>query len=144
MNRKRYSGNPLSVRLIETVEFGTKDSARALEITSLNLNLWLKRIGGIPSSTEVFYKRQNRRCLTWILANHVLQSYHRVYGVLSKCRSQLEDKIGDKLIVQEKWGSRWARFYFERREGSMTEELKKWAVDTMIQLYDIVLPFLKS
>jgi hypothetical protein len=48
---------------------------------------------------------------------------------------QLELEIGEKLTFQEQWGSKWSRVYAIHNEGKMTEELKAWAVETMIKFY---------
>lgn len=58
--------------------------------------------------------------------------------------TRLELEIGEKLTFQEQWGSKWSRIYVIRNEGKMTEELKKWAVDTMIKFYKVFKPRLDS
>jgi len=54
--------------------------------------------------------------------------------------TQLELEIGEKLIFQEQWGSKWSRVYTIRNEGKMTEELKAWAVETIIRFYKAFKP----
>jgi hypothetical protein len=56
----------------------------------------------------------------------------------------IEKVIGEKVIFQEKWGTRWSRLYLEKKEGNMTEELKTWAVEKMAALYTFLQPKLET
>lgn len=59
-------------------------------------------------------------------------------------KEQLEDIIGQPLIIQKDWGKQWSRIYFEKQEGKMTEELKEWAIETMVQMYKFLFPILET
>lgn len=43
----------------------------------------------------------------------------------------IEQETDANLIVQENWGQRWSRLYFEFPSGVINEELKKWAIEKM-------------
>ncbi len=58
--------------------------------------------------------------------------------------TQLETEIGEKLIFQEQWGTKWSRVYTICNEGKMTEEPKAWAVETMIKFYRAFKPRLDN
>lgn len=58
--------------------------------------------------------------------------------------SQLEAEIGEQLLFQEQWGSKWSRIYTIRNEGKMTDELKDWAITTMIKFYKAFKPRLDN
>jgi hypothetical protein len=64
----------------------------------------------------------------------------KIMGSLEKFKTEIERKTGEKVIFQKDWGKIWSRLYLEKEEGSMTEELKKWAVDKMEILYKILQP----
>ncbi|MGE5574812.1 MAG: hypothetical protein ACM3UL_01640 [Ignavibacteria bacterium] len=81
MNKHRETEKkPLNKRLIREVSDNNREYCRALEMTSLNINLWLKRAGILPDSPEEIASKY-RRCLAWILSNHIVQRFHKKYGV---------------------------------------------------------------
>ena len=55
-------------------------------------------------------------------------------------KDEIEKETGETVIFQEDWGKAWARLYLEKHEGRMTEELKRWAVDKMAILYNLLQP----
>lgn len=68
---------------------------------------------------------------------HILQLF-------KKDASLLEKEIGEKLEFQENWGKRWSRLYATRNEGEMTEDLREWAIDTMVKFYKVLKPRLDT
>ncbi|GAB4270781.1 hypothetical protein [Thermincola ferriacetica] len=81
MNKHRETEKkPLNKRLIREVSDNNREYCKALEMTSLNINLWLKRAGTLPDSPEEIASKY-RRCLAWILSNHIVQRFHKKYGV---------------------------------------------------------------
>jgi len=64
---------------------------------------------------------------------------------INKLSPQLEEITGEKVVVQENWGSRgWAKLYIEKSEREITDELKKWAVDNMVIFYKLLQPELNK
>ncbi len=55
--------------------------------------------------------------------------------------AELEKKIGESLAF-EFWRRKWARVYTLREPIQLTEELKQWAVDTMVRFYEAFKPLL--
>ena len=67
----------------------------------------------------------------------------RNQAILHKVKNkftQLELEIREKLTFQDQWGSQWSRVYTMSNEGDMTEELKTWAVETMIKFHKTLKP----
>jgi hypothetical protein len=52
----------------------------------------------------------------------------------------IEKETSESLIIQENWGQRWSRLYMEYPHGEITEELKKWAIEKMKVLINILQP----
>lgn len=61
--------------------------------------------------------------------------------IVAKYKFELDTVTGEKLVIQEEWGQRWSRIYYEKKEGNITEDLKQWAVDLMIKFYNTVSPY---
>jgi hypothetical protein len=59
---------------------------------------------------------------------------------LEGLKAEIEKKSGEKVIFQKDWNRFWSRLYIEKQEGSMTEELKQWAVEKTEILYKILQP----
>lgn len=59
---------------------------------------------------------------------------------LTVFKDAIEKKTSEKLVIQETWGQKWARFYLEYPSAEITEELKIWAVDKMEMLIKILQP----
>jgi hypothetical protein len=57
-----------------------------------------------------------------------------------KQKAEIEKATGEQVYFLEDWGTKWSRLYLEKKEGAMTEDLKKWAVDKMALLYELLLP----
>jgi hypothetical protein len=62
------------------------------------------------------------------------------FDALSKFIPELEKETGEKVILSKDWGRTWARFYIEKDEGKMTEDLKTWAAEKMGVFYKILQP----
>jgi hypothetical protein len=59
-------------------------------------------------------------------------------AALRKCelmKVEIERRTGEQVVFQEEWGRTWSRLYLEKKEGTMNEGLKVWAVDKMEGLY---------
>ena len=61
-----------------------------------------------------------------------------------KYKEEIEKVTGEKVIFQENWKSLSSRLYLEKKEGTMSEELKIWAVEKMALLYSLVQPKLEA
>lgn len=62
-------------------------------------------------------------------------------GEFIKLKDTLETAVGETMLIQNNWGKNWSRVYFEKPEGKVTEELKEWAVNTMVKFYNVVIPY---
>ena len=47
---------------------------------------------------------------------------------------------GMQLNFQRRWGKKWARIYIANQKTEMDEELKNWAVETMLKFYRVFKP----
>jgi hypothetical protein len=59
---------------------------------------------------------------------------------IEKLKVIIEKEIDEKVIFQKDWGKTWARLYAEKQGGKITEDLKIWAVDKMVQLIELLQP----
>ncbi len=67
----------------------------------------------------------------------------RLFKELESIRVQLEGSIGAPLTFKDTWhGKKWARVYTLREPVELTDELEKWAVETMIKFCDTFQPIL--
>ena len=64
----------------------------------------------------------------------------KLLNKLSVRKDALEKATGEKLIIQESWGHKWSRLYFEYQSGVIDEELKVWAVEKMEVLIKVLQP----
>jgi hypothetical protein len=55
-------------------------------------------------------------------------------------KDEIEKQTGEKVFFVKEWGGAWSRLYITKKEGAMTEELKKWGVEKMEILYKLLLP----
>lgn len=55
-----------------------------------------------------------------------------------KYKEIIEEKTGEPVIIQKNFGTKWARIYIEKNESTITPELKTWALEKMIILYEII------
>jgi len=78
------------------------------------------------------------------LEKPTLEENKRILAVLRAEATTLEKEIGEKLVFQELWGSKWSRIHAIRREGEFTENLKSWAVETMVKFFGALKPRLDS
>jgi len=58
--------------------------------------------------------------------------------------SLLEQKTHEKVTIQKDFGKTWARIYIEKNDGTISDELRNWAVEKMKIFYDIMQPELKK
>ncbi|EKD26972.1 MAG: hypothetical protein ACD_79C00949G0001 [uncultured bacterium] len=59
---------------------------------------------------------------------------------IEKLKDEIEKLTGEKVIFNPKWSGTYARLYLQKNEGSMTEELKIWAIEKMAILYNLLQP----
>jgi hypothetical protein len=64
----------------------------------------------------------------------------RFLNTLEKSTDEIEKAIGEKVIFQPNWGKVAGRLYVQKNEGRMTEELKQWAIEKMVILYNTLQP----
>lgn len=55
-------------------------------------------------------------------------------------RKELETALGVSLKFECPWGKRWARIFVVKMEGHITDEIRRWAVDTMARFFDVFKP----
>lgn len=61
---------------------------------------------------------------------------------LKERQRELEKAVGEPLTFEFPWHGTWARIYTWKELDELTEELKQWAVDTMIRLHEASKPLL--
>ena len=66
----------------------------------------------------------------------------RLLKELKPIKTELERRIGEQLSFQFPWYKKWARIYALKEPLELTEELKEWAVDTMVKFYEVFKPLL--
>lgn len=61
---------------------------------------------------------------------------------LESLKTELETKTGKPLIFDRVWHGkqRWSRVYTLKEQPELTDELKIWAVETMIKFYEVFKP----
>ncbi len=59
---------------------------------------------------------------------------------LKSFKTEIEKETGEEVVFQEQWGKRWSKIYIEKNEGSMTNELMNWCVQTLLILIKILQP----
>ncbi|MCU0612114.1 MAG: hypothetical protein MUE60_10040, partial [Candidatus Eisenbacteria bacterium] len=52
----------------------------------------------------------------------------------------LEKELGSPVVLLKEWRKTWARLYVEKQEGKMTDDLRDWAVDTMLKMIQLLQP----
>ena len=68
----------------------------------------------------------------------------RYLNALRNLKEQLERELGENVIFDDKWLKSSTRILIEKQEGKMTEELKDWAVEKMIKMYNLLQPKLEE
>lgn len=63
---------------------------------------------------------------------------------VKKLKNEIEREAGEKVLIQEDWGKFGSRLYIEKKEGRITEELKKWAIEKMRIFYKLIQPKLEK
>jgi hypothetical protein len=67
----------------------------------------------------------------------------RLLNEIRKSKDEFEKSIGEELIFDSHWhGRRWTRVYMLKPSEGLTEDLKEWAVQTMIKFYEVFKPLL--
>lgn len=66
----------------------------------------------------------------------------RLFDFFKEKEDILKEELGlaEDIQFQFPLGKRWARMYVIKKEGRMTEELKEWAVETMVKFCNILKP----
>ena len=65
-----------------------------------------------------------------------------LFNKLKPLGTELQSDIGEPLVFDDKWRKKWARIYTVKKPVELTEEVKDWAVETMIKFYDVFEPLL--
>ncbi len=68
----------------------------------------------------------------------------RVIDKMERLKEKLERDINEKVIFERDWGKKWSRMYIQKENSEKNEELKRWAVDKMKIMIDILDPELKK
>ena len=64
----------------------------------------------------------------------------RLFDFFKEQEDILKKELDENIQFQFPWGKRWARMYVIKNEGEMTDELKDWAVATMVKFYNVLKP----
>lgn len=64
----------------------------------------------------------------------------QLFDFFKKQEDVFKEELAEDIKFQFPWGERWARMYVIKNEGEMTEELKEWAVATMVKFYNVLKP----
>jgi len=64
----------------------------------------------------------------------------KLLSACAKLKDKLEVALGENLIVQPDWGKTWARLYVEKQQGTITSDLRNWAVEKMQTLIQLLQP----
>ena len=64
----------------------------------------------------------------------------QLFDFFKKQEDVLREELDEDLQFEFPWGKRSARMYVIKDEGEMTEELKDWAVATMVNFYNVLKP----
>ena len=60
-------------------------------------------------------------------------------------KDELEKAMGETLIFEHPWGKKWARIYAKKEYTQINDnELKKWAIETMLTFFRIFKPKLQK
>jgi len=68
----------------------------------------------------------------------------RLLREMLRSKKDIEEKTGEQVFFQENWGKINARLYLRKAERDLTEDLKKWAVEKMEILYNLLQPRLQT
>jgi hypothetical protein len=66
---------------------------------------------------------------------------HHILKEIEVVKDELEEQIGERITFRFPWHKNWARVYAVR-PLEFTDELKEWAVETMIRFYEVFQPVL--
>jgi len=61
-----------------------------------------------------------------------------------KFEGDLKKELQVEEVLFEVWNKRWTRIRVQKNEGTITEELKDWAVEKMIKMYNFLQPKLEE
>jgi len=59
---------------------------------------------------------------------------------MEQLKNVIEKELAEKVIFQKEWGKTFSRLFVEKQEGKITEELKAWAIEKMVNLINILQP----
>ncbi len=65
---------------------------------------------------------------------------HELIKEFEKYKEQLELETKEIINYQETWGTNWSRIFILKNSGQMTDELKKWGIDKMKKMIEILRP----
>ena len=66
---------------------------------------------------------------------------HHILKEIEAVKDELEEQIGEQITFRFPWHKNWARVYAVK-PLEFTDELKEWAVETMIRFYEVFQPVL--
>jgi len=61
-----------------------------------------------------------------------------------KSKTEIESKFDQPVSFERDFTKRWARICIIKNSGVITDELKSWAVETMVQFYNVLHPKLEK
>lgn len=65
---------------------------------------------------------------------------HELIKMFAPYKEQLELGTEEVVNYQETWGTNWSRIFILRNTGQMTDELKKWGIEKMKKMIEILRP----
>ncbi|MFZ2538508.1 MAG: DUF4268 domain-containing protein, partial [Oscillospiraceae bacterium] len=116
------------------------------------------KLGTYPS-TEIFFSKKKSVYFQWAFRGRPRSSFccelhfewnslpeesKSIFRKIVHRKDELEQKLGQPLIIQEEWRKNISRIYIELNEGQITEPLKDWAIGKMVILYETLVPQLKE
>lgn len=67
-----------------------------------------------------------------------------IFDELMKSKTEIESKFDQPVSFERDFTKRWARICIIKNSGVITDELKSWAVETMVQFYNVLHPKLEK
>jgi len=64
----------------------------------------------------------------------------RLFDFFKEKEDVLKKEVDEDIQFQFPWGKRSARLYVIKNEGEMTDELKDWAIATIVKFYNVLKP----
>jgi len=100
-------------------------------------------IGGVHFEWSFRGRPRSSFCVELHFEKGDKESNKNMLRKFERMKAVIEEATEEKVIFQEDWGQNWSKLYIEKKEGKMTEELKKWAVEKMKILIEILEPEIK-